>query len=453
MAGISHPKQPGGPDDSPVATVASTMTGTLSSPALSCHTTEAASSDSGRKNSLLTSGSFIETSKLARILKTTAAKGRQLFGGLRRLIAKHGGRVQKTGRIMAAMGGFIVACIALWSAFCAMEDSRKAVRLAEWTAKKDFLEFCQTTQYQETGCEDTKTKTLGPPPTVWIKARMYRPGIGENKFSRGPIVASLGFPFAAILWTMFRKRLRRVVRRQLPARFNITGRTQKPGQRATRRERVPPPITFGSGMGAAFNFDSPFPEGKLDFGHSTSLEHLSPEEMARRKKRRAAQSPAALAPVTFNLLQSKQPRHLRDCLVCSLKFKTTEELTDHSRTHVPVYCWQCDLRGINHDGKTVVTTAGSMSCLANPVFCHYCGDSFARWVREESESKEAEAVRLRKNTTGRYSTGFEVLQASRMLNEGAQDLKVITPLSRFRTSMPPRRPEDYDIVDGITMRM
>jgi len=41
------------------------------------------------------------------------------------------------------IGGFAIACVALWSTITATNDGRKAEILAEWTAKKDFLEFCQ----------------------------------------------------------------------------------------------------------------------------------------------------------------------------------------------------------------------------------------------------------------------------------------------------------------------
>jgi hypothetical protein len=43
-----------------------------------------------------------------------------------------------------AAAGFVVACVALWSTVRATSDGRKAEMLAEWTAKKDFIEFCWT---------------------------------------------------------------------------------------------------------------------------------------------------------------------------------------------------------------------------------------------------------------------------------------------------------------------
>lgn len=41
-------------------------------------------------------------------------------------------------------GGFVVACVTLWYTISATSDGRKSKILAEWTAKKDFLEFCQS---------------------------------------------------------------------------------------------------------------------------------------------------------------------------------------------------------------------------------------------------------------------------------------------------------------------
>jgi hypothetical protein len=43
--------------------------------------------------------------------------------------------------VVKAIGiaGFIIACVALWLSLSAMNDSRRALVLAEWTAWKDFL--------------------------------------------------------------------------------------------------------------------------------------------------------------------------------------------------------------------------------------------------------------------------------------------------------------------------
>src|SRR4029434_196654 len=44
---------------------------------------------------------------------------------------------------VAGITGFAVACVALWSTLVTMDDVHHAVTLAEWTARKDFLEYCR----------------------------------------------------------------------------------------------------------------------------------------------------------------------------------------------------------------------------------------------------------------------------------------------------------------------
>ncbi|RYP48351.1 hypothetical protein DL769_011210 [Monosporascus sp. CRB-8-3] len=63
-----------------------------------------------------------------------------------------------------AIIGIIVACFALWPTFSSAKDGRKATLIAEWTAKKDFLEFCQSINYKDSGCDEAKGVSLGPPP-------------------------------------------------------------------------------------------------------------------------------------------------------------------------------------------------------------------------------------------------------------------------------------------------
>ncbi|KAK0744991.1 hypothetical protein B0T21DRAFT_96012 [Apiosordaria backusii] len=54
-----------------------------------------------------------------------------------------------------------------------MEGSKKAVRLAEWTAKKDFLEFCAAIHYEDVSCDRAKTASLDPPLTPgWLQTRV-----------------------------------------------------------------------------------------------------------------------------------------------------------------------------------------------------------------------------------------------------------------------------------------
>ena len=45
---------------------------------------------------------------------------------------------------MLTMAGFIITCLTLWLTISSAKDGHKARLIAEWTAKKDFLEFCQS---------------------------------------------------------------------------------------------------------------------------------------------------------------------------------------------------------------------------------------------------------------------------------------------------------------------
>lgn len=49
-----------------------------------------------------------------------------------------------------------------------MVDGRKAVRIAEWTARKDYWEFCETIEDQEDGCDRVTKAPLGPPPHTFF---------------------------------------------------------------------------------------------------------------------------------------------------------------------------------------------------------------------------------------------------------------------------------------------
>ncbi|KAK3294587.1 uncharacterized protein B0H64DRAFT_190751 [Chaetomium fimeti] len=64
----------------------------------------------------------------------------------------------------AGLAGFAIACVALWSTLSAMEDGRRALALAQWTARKDFLGYCQSVNYTAAGCEKATKTSLSPPP-------------------------------------------------------------------------------------------------------------------------------------------------------------------------------------------------------------------------------------------------------------------------------------------------
>ncbi|KAK1753140.1 hypothetical protein QBC47DRAFT_53113 [Echria macrotheca] len=77
--------------------------------------------------------------------------------------------------MVVGIGGFVLACVALWATMNATGDGRKAEILAEWTAKKDFIEFCQTAGYESSACASARNMTLDPPP-VFGKRGWRHPG-------------------------------------------------------------------------------------------------------------------------------------------------------------------------------------------------------------------------------------------------------------------------------------
>ncbi|UKZ70697.1 uncharacterized protein TrAtP1_011669 [Trichoderma atroviride] len=59
----------------------------------------------------------------------------------------------------------LIAILTLWPTFTGTADAKKATELAKWTAKKDFIEFCQSLDWEPTGC-DLQPDSLGPPPVL-----------------------------------------------------------------------------------------------------------------------------------------------------------------------------------------------------------------------------------------------------------------------------------------------
>lgn len=76
--------------------------------------------------------------------RCVAVAGYALFQNSKVVVGKYRGSVNKASKLLTTTTGLIIACVALWSAIGAMMDGRKAVRIAEWTARKDYWEFCET---------------------------------------------------------------------------------------------------------------------------------------------------------------------------------------------------------------------------------------------------------------------------------------------------------------------
>ena len=86
--------------------------------------------------SRLSSGSTV----LAEVADTFATRALDVYDFAQTQLTRREGVLAK----IAGIAGFVIACVALWSTLSTMDDSRRSIELAEWTARKDFLEFCQS---------------------------------------------------------------------------------------------------------------------------------------------------------------------------------------------------------------------------------------------------------------------------------------------------------------------
>ncbi|KAK0672517.1 hypothetical protein QBC41DRAFT_380388 [Cercophora samala] len=404
----NHPHSTGA--SAPAAPAASTgdsviATSTSCSAPPSCPKTEKESRGSRSNHPFARLVIFLQTLKFGTILNT-------FFQSLKPVSGKYGRIVARASRILAALGGFAVACVALWTAICAMEDSRKALRLAEWTAKKEFLEFCQTSDFKQTSCETVKTASLDPPPTPWIVARMYRRELGEStgySWDLGAVLA--GFPFTVFLWATVGRKVRRIVQHRYLSRYCSSGHQERGllaesmsmGESrqeshlilpATNRSLVPPPISFGTGMGTSFDFSSPFqPAPQLDLGLSTG-EIYSKADAARRKRMRTSQFPAKHQ---FRPMNPERAEGIGHCSVCAVDLRglVDEELTHHVNTHIPFFCWKCEGQHIDHNGNlrpAFVQDLHPSTSRADALFCYDCGESISPWLNIEEMQDGAHAT-------------------------------------------------------------
>ncbi|KAK3987616.1 hypothetical protein QBC44DRAFT_331236 [Cladorrhinum sp. PSN332] len=66
---------------------------------------------------------------------------------------------------------FLLATLALWPSIESASDTRRSTGLAEWTSKKEFLDFCEGHGWKGHQCEAVKGYELGPPPGFWSRLR------------------------------------------------------------------------------------------------------------------------------------------------------------------------------------------------------------------------------------------------------------------------------------------
>ncbi|KAK4206743.1 hypothetical protein QBC37DRAFT_116412 [Rhypophila decipiens] len=72
---------------------------------------------------------------------------------------------------------FVVTAIALWPTFSGAAESKRANLLAEWTARKDYFEFCESHDWDPEGCQEVKGKSLSPPPVLGPRTDTQAPAV------------------------------------------------------------------------------------------------------------------------------------------------------------------------------------------------------------------------------------------------------------------------------------
>ncbi|KAK4200344.1 hypothetical protein QBC40DRAFT_71213 [Triangularia verruculosa] len=344
---------------------------------------------------------------LGSIIAASWIMGCCLIEDLRRYLHKHIGVITKASKVFVTTGGFIIACIGIWSAIHAMEDSRKAVKIAEWTAKKDFIEYCQATENLDAGCTKAQSSPLGPPPISWIrlKARMLQQVVRQKvETFPGSTLVLLGFPLAVTLWVSlrttlgrnFRGRLRYIAHEhQRPVGLLVTAREDPrtvtmttngtnsgvdvgmPSHSQTAATRR---VVFGSGVETDFDFSAPSIMITAGSGLSTSHERLPRKRLTARKGSTVRKGTEASPPIKTSPSQNTLPLEsvLRErpyaCQRCFARFRTEEELEGHSYIHTPVWCWECELGfAVNPTMQAKAPFPLNIRCsLAGPDFCHQC---------------------------------------------------------------------------------
>ncbi|KAK0674185.1 hypothetical protein QBC41DRAFT_298249 [Cercophora samala] len=60
--------------------------------------------------------------------------------------------------------GLTLTCIGAWAAVSSVTEAKTANELAQWTSTKDFVEFCESHNFNASDCMSARNKTLPPPP-------------------------------------------------------------------------------------------------------------------------------------------------------------------------------------------------------------------------------------------------------------------------------------------------
>ncbi|KAK4230338.1 hypothetical protein QBC38DRAFT_39815 [Podospora fimiseda] len=75
---------------------------------------------------------------------------------------------------LLTLATFLLATLALWPSIESAADTKTSTGLAEWTSRKEFIEFCEGHQWRGDSCEKVKGYELGSPPGFWGRLRVRR---------------------------------------------------------------------------------------------------------------------------------------------------------------------------------------------------------------------------------------------------------------------------------------
>ncbi|KAK4173205.1 hypothetical protein QBC36DRAFT_195202 [Triangularia setosa] len=313
--------------------------------------------------------------------RCAADAGCTLFQYAKVVVGRHQGSVSKATRLLTTTAGLIIACVALWSAIGAMMDGRKAVRIAEWTAKKDYREFCETIENREDGCDRVTRTPLGPPPISWtrLQVRALQQAMSQRMETfPGSTIILLGFPLALIsLWVALRTKIKRVLRRRLPywpsedhqrtgllageARelLRLTPLSTAAGAssgvdfRQSSMESASHRAVFGSGLDNSFDFKpaltTSLPSLQMDSGISSAFKRAPSGRLGRRKRETMHHYSPVLPLVPWPVPSSVDPSTsipILSCRVCksTLDLALDEPLAyywKHADHHLASWCWPC----------------------------------------------------------------------------------------------------------------
>ncbi|KAI1501507.1 hypothetical protein F5X99DRAFT_382756 [Biscogniauxia marginata] len=143
-------------------------------------TSDTSSSSSGRELSPVSNPVANSTSAASSQTSSQPAMTTERFVGFYHAVREFAHKIFIFIRVTAGVFTFIITVIVVWPAFLGALESRKATEIAQWTSKKDFLERCESHNWEPLGCREEKGTELGPPPTAVRRQWDRCPGHEES---------------------------------------------------------------------------------------------------------------------------------------------------------------------------------------------------------------------------------------------------------------------------------